>query len=93
MEKDSDVYVKEGAVVGIEYLGDPTSVEALEHWLSRETEGRVRRMLREVIFKLQQVPTQSEQVAKLEQELQRVKDESKQLTEKVASLEARSKSA
>ncbi|MDG6907115.1 MAG: HEAT repeat domain-containing protein, partial [Nitrososphaerota archaeon] len=91
MEKDPDVYVKEGAAVGIEYLGDPSAIEALEGWLSRESEGRVRRMLREAIYKLRQSSTQSEQVTKLEQELQKVKDESRQLADRIASLEKTTK--
>ena len=92
MEKEPDLHVREASVVGLGYLEDPTVIGPLEAWLSRETEGRVRRTLREVIFKLTNPPSQSEQVKKLEQELQKVKEEARTLSEKVVALESREKS-
>jgi aminopeptidase N len=91
IEKDPDIYVRDGAALGLSFLQDPTLIPQLEDWLSREPVGKVRRSLRDAIFASKQDSAQTERISRLEQDLQKASEETRKLSDRLATLEAKSK--
>jgi aminopeptidase N len=91
IENDPDTYVRDGAAVAFIFMQDPSVIPELEAWLSRESSGYVSRALREAIHFASSDSCQTERLGKLEQDLQKANQEVAKLSDKLASLEARSK--
>jgi len=92
LQTDPDVRVRDEAATSIQYLDDSSAILGLEEWLLKDDDGRVRRRIRETLFVLRQNIRESEKVASLEREVQKVGDEAKKLKEELDSLKSAQKS-
>lgn len=88
VRKDADVHVKEAAAESVALLNDTSAIPALESWLAAEMEGRVRRMLRESIYKLRERVLQTEHLSKLGADFEKLSAQAKSAEERIAKLEA-----
>jgi HEAT repeat protein len=88
-ERIPDVYVKGEAAGALGELGETAIIGELEAWLSRETEGRTRRRLREAIHLLKTKVLEAEKLTKLNLDLEKLESESKKSEAKLSALEAR----
>jgi aminopeptidase N len=88
-ERIPNVYVREEAASALGELGDTSLVRELESWLSRETEGRVRRRLRESIHLLKEKILETEKLSKISVDLEKLSAQNKESEIKIRSIEAR----
>ena len=86
LQNDSDVRVRSEAATSVQYLDDPGAIPRLEEWLAKDDDGRTKRSIRETLFVLKQNMRESEKVAALETEVQKVSDEAKKLKDELDSL-------
>jgi aminopeptidase N len=91
MEKEPNIYVRDGAALALAFIQDPALIPQIEEWLSREPVGKVKRSLREAIFASSQDSAQTERLAKLEQDLQRANEETRKLSDRLATIESKPK--
>src|SRR5579875_1224430 len=88
-ENDPDIYVRTMAANAVRYLEDKNAIPGLEKWLAREPSGRCRRRLRETIYLLQQGTRESENVAKLKEDVEKLKSENSELRQRINALEGK----
>lgn len=88
-ENDPDIYVRTMAANAVRYLEDKNAIPGLEKWLAREPSGRCRRRLRETIYLLQQGTRESENVAKLQEDVEKLKSENSELRQRINALEGK----
>ncbi|MGI0086126.1 MAG: HEAT repeat domain-containing protein, partial [Nitrososphaerales archaeon] len=86
--REGDVHVKEAAAESVALLNDTSAIPSLEEWLSKEMEGRVRRMLRESIYNLKERLLQTEQLSKISGDVEKISSDAKRANERISSLEA-----
>jgi aminopeptidase N len=88
-EKIPDIYIRDEAAGSLSMLGDASSVPMIEAWLSRETEGRTRRRLRESIYLLKEKVLETENTSQLSSDIAKVEEKLKKTESMINSLEAR----
>jgi aminopeptidase N len=88
IQHDQDTFVREDAALAVADLQDSSSVPALEEWLASEMDGRVRRRLRESIHVLKERVLETEKIAKLNADIEKLSRDAKKAEDKIAALEA-----
>ncbi|MCH8066238.1 MAG: HEAT repeat domain-containing protein [Chloroflexi bacterium] len=79
------------AVAGLVHLGESEAIPALEQRAARELDGRVIRSCREAAARLREGVDKGEEVKKLREELDKLREDQRTLTDRLAKMEAKPK--
>ena len=89
---DPMLRVRSAAAVALGKLRDPKAAPALERASERDLDGRVRRQAREAIRKIREGFPGGDTLASINKEMERIREENRQLRERVDRLEGQNKS-
>ena len=87
MKKDDDLRSRAAAAAQLHKVAEKSAIPEIEKWLASEESGRVRRRLREAIYFLGEGTTDKEVISKLQDDVEKLKSENKELQEKLDSQE------
>jgi len=86
---DPDFRVRGEIAAALARIGDRQAIGAIERTLASELDGRARRRMREAITNLREGSGTTTQVARLQEEMERLRTETTKLRERLDKLEAR----
>ncbi len=86
--RDPDFFVKFGAILALEVLGEPASSEAVERTGLREADGRIRMTCRDIAKKLREGAAGEDAVNAVKAEVEKLREENRRMADRLSKLEA-----
>jgi aminopeptidase N len=86
--RDRDFRIQAAALEALAVIGDPAAIPALDDFLERELDGRLRRRGREIIRDLREGTAQAEQLTTMRDDVDRLKADAVRLRERLDQLSA-----